>query len=613
MDQVKQVAERIKELREVTGKSQEEMAKATGKSLADYQKAEEGEKDFSFTFLFKCASAFGIDVSELVSGESPRLKTYQLVRKGAGEKLPEKSEFQYYNLNFLKRDKIAQPYFVTAKYRPEFENAPINTTSHEGEEFDYVLKGTLKIQIGEYTEVLGEGDSITYDSSREHGMVAMGGDCDFLAVVVPPKGKNADEIVGHPETALAVPAAQKYAYEKKPVYEKFIKVRENDKGGLEKIEFVHKKDFNFAFDVVDYLGETKPHKLAMLWVSKDHEERRFTFRDMKENSARAANYFKSLGIGKGDRVMLVLKRHHQFWSAILGLHKLGAVAIPATNLLTTKDFEYRFNAAGVKALVITSDGNVSDQALAALPASPTVKHVMMACCVSEDRGQGSGVRGQGMKEGFLSYDAGLAASSPVFKKPTGKDGVNADVDPMLMYFTSGTTGYPKIANQPFSYALGHFTTAKYWHHADPDGLHFTISDTGWAKSVWGKLYGQWLCEAAFLTYDFDKFDTKDLLGMFAAHQITTFCAPPTMYRFFIKEDLKSFDLSSLRTATIAGEALNPEVFERFYEGTGLKLMEAYGQTEATMLVGNLVGMEPKPGSMGKPNPQYVVDLLAPGG
>ncbi|MDR2046425.1 MAG: AMP-binding protein [Clostridiales bacterium] len=363
------------------------------------------------------------------------------------------------------------------------------------------------------------------------------------------------------------------------------------------MEFIQKDNFNFAFDVVDYLGEKKPDKLAMLWLGGDKEERRFTFRDMMENSARAANFFKSLGVKKGDRVMLVLKRRHQFWSAILGLHKIGAAAIPATDLLTRKDFEYRFNAAGVKLLVVTGDGDAARQAALALPNSPTVENIVI-----------SGGKKKGLN--FPDYDEGLAAASAKFERPSGDGDVNCYNDSMLMYFTSGTTGYPKIAAQPFTYALGHFVTAKYWHNVDPDGLHFTISDTGWGKAVWGKLYGQWLCEAAVFTYDFDRFEAQDILPLFKNYGITTFCAPPTMYRFFIKEDLKNYDLSSLKHATTAGEALNPEVFEQFYKATGLKLAEGYGQTETTLTVATLAGMEPKPASMGKPTPQYNIDIIS---
>jgi acetyl-CoA synthetase len=606
MNKVKQVAERIKDLRVITGKTSEEMAVLTDVSLKEYVDAENGKTDFSFTFLFKCAEAFNIDVSDLISGESPKLSTYQLVRKGGGDALPPKKEFNYYNLNFLKKGKIAQPYLVTAKYSKDIENSPISVTEHEGEEFDYVLKGRLKIQIDDYVEILDEGDSIYYDSGKKHGMIAVDGrDAEFIAVVIAPKGQDISEVEKKTATAHGAEHTQKYSYAQKPVYERFAKLDEDENGALKNIEFIQDDDFNFAFDVVDYLGKSKPDKLAMLWLGKNKEERRFTFSDMAANSARAANYFKSLGIKKGDRVMLVLKRHHQFWSAILGLHKLGAAAIPATNLLTKKDFEYRFNAAGVKAIVVTSDGDVANQAAMALKNSPTVERIMIANAY----GDKTAPKGGDNNAEFLDYDEGLKNSSPIFEKPKGADGVNCHKDSMLMYFTSGTTGYPKIAAQPFTYALGHFVTAKYWHNVDPDGIHFTISDTGWGKAVWGKLYGQWLCEAAIFTYDFDKFEAADILPLFKKYGITTFCAPPTMYRFFIKEALKNYDLSSLKRATTAGEALNPEVFDQFYKATGLKLTEGYGQTETTLTVATLTGMEPKPASMGKPTPQYNVDII----
>lgn len=377
------------------------------------------------------------------------------------------------------------------------------------------------------------------------------------------------------------------------IYEKFVKVKEDENGSLCEISFCPPDNFNFGFDVMDALAEKTPDKNALIWVSVDGINKNFTFAQLKEYSNKAANLFASLGIKKGDRVMLVLKRHYQFWFAILGLHKLGAVAIPATNQLMKKDYSYRFNAAGVTAIVATADGEVTQHIEDALPDSPTVSVKLIA---------------NGTRDGWMSFDELLEQQSPVFERATGKDAVLID-DPMLMYFTSGTTGYPKIAVHSSKYALGHIVTARWWHDVDPDGIHFTISDTGWGKAAWGKLYGQWLCETAIFVYDFDRFHAEDILPMFSKYKITTFCAPPTMYRFFIQEDLTKYDLSTLRHCTIAGEALNPEVFKKFYEATGIKLMEGFGQTETTLLIANLVGMTPKPGSMGKPTPQYDVDII----
>ena len=333
----------------------------------------------------------------------------------------------------------------------------------------------------------------------------------------------------------------------------------------------------------------------MLHVANDMTERRFTFKDMKDGSSQAANYFTSLGIKRGDRVMLVLKRHYQFWFAILGLHKLGAIAIPATNQLLTHDFTYRFQAAGVSAIVCTADGDTAHQAEQAIDelGLPITKIVA-----------------NGTREGWHSFDEEYNLFSRRFVREA--DAPCGD-DPMLMFFTSGTTGYPKIAMHSYKYALGHFVTAKYWHWVQPDGLHFTISETGWGKALWGKLYGQWLCEGAVFTYDFDRFDASKILPMFAKYHITTFCAPPTMYRMLIKQDLSQYDLSSIQHATTAGEALNPEVFYQFRKATGLQIAEGYGQTEMTLGIGNLTGNLMKPGSMGKPIPGYGIDLVDPDG
>jgi len=595
-NQVIQIAERIRGLRQMLGYSVEQMALQTDTDPKDYARLEEGESDFSFTFLYKCAKAFGIDITALLTGDMPTLSGYSIVRKGEGLPLERRKGFQYSHLASFFKNKSTQPFLVVAPADAAAENNEIALSTHEGEEFDYILSGSLKFRIDGHTEILHAGDSVYYNSGTGHGMVAAGGEkCEFLAIVIDPKGRALSP-AEHQQSGTAAVPTEKAIYNK-PVYEKFVKVKENAQGQLEDIAFTPTDNFNFAFDVVDVLGTAKPDKTAMVWVSREHEDRKFTFGDMMRYSAKAANYFTSMGIKKGDRVMLVLKRHYQFWFAILGLHKVGAVVIPATNLLTQKDFEYRFNAAGVSAIVCTADGETAMHADAALPESPTVKVRMIA---------------NGTREGWDSFDAGVEAAPAVFRRPIGQAGTCKD-DDMLMYFTSGTTGYPKIAAHSFTYPLGHFVTAKYWHNVDPDGLHCTVADTGWGKAVWGKLYGQWLCEAAVFTYDFDKFDAADILPMFAKYQFTTFCAPPTIFRFFIKEDLAKYDLSSLKYATIAGEALNPEVFNQFYSATGVKLMEGFGQTETTLTICNLIGMTPKPGSMGKPNPQYDIELLTPDG
>ena len=588
-NQVREISERLKGLRKIIGISKEEMAKVTGVSSEEYIKAEAGERDFSFSFLQKCAKKFGIDITELISGEGPKLTGYEVVRSGEGLNLDRKSEFTYQNLAYSFKNKLAQPYYVTAKYDGEVSDDDIHVSTHAGEEFDYVIKGKLKVKVGNHIEVLNEGDSIYYDSKLEHGMVPVGEDAVFMAMVMG-SDREKDE-----HKHMEMRKLSKNAFDKNVdlVFKKFVDVKENDEGQLEEISFKPTLDFNFGFDVVDYLGTNKPDKLAMLWVSKNKEEKRFTFGDMKRDTSRAANYFKSLGIKKGDKVMLVLKRHYQFWTAIVALHKIGAVVIPATNLLTKKDYEYRFDAARVSTVICTAEDGVTEQVDLAVPNSPTLKNKIIA---------------NGDREGWSSFDTEILKFSDVFDRPTGEDTLSKD-DMMLMYFTSGTTGYPKIATHDFTYPLGHLVTARYWHNVQQDGIHFTISDTGWGKAVWGKLYGQWLSEAAVFTYDFDRFKADDILPMFEKYKITTFCAPPTMYRFFIQEDISKYDLSSLVHCTIAGEALNPEVFNKFYECTGLKLMEGFGQTETTLAVANLIGMEPKPGSMGKPTPQYNIEII----
>ncbi len=377
---------------------------------------------------------------------------------------------------------------------------------------------------------------------------------------------------------------------------KYVLTAKDENGLLQDIKFQNDENFNFAYDVVDVLGKTKPDKLAMLHISNDGKERRITFKDMMVYSNKAANYFRYLGIKRGDRVMLVLKRHYQFWFAIIALHKIGAVAIPATNLLVKKDFEYRFKAGKVDAVLCTADGKVAVEVERASKSYDGLKAKIMV--------------GQSTLKGWRNFNRDIRFFSSEFKKPAGAPGGN---DPMLMFFTSGTTSYPKIAEHTYKYALGHYITARYWQQVDPEGIHFTISDTGWGKALWGKLYGQWLCEAAVFTYDFDEFYANHILEMIEKYKITTFCAPPTVYRVLVHMNLDKFDLSSLQNVTTAGEALNPEIFEKFYRKTGMRIMEGFGQTETTLTVGNLVGMTPKPGSMGKPSPQYDVQIMGTDG
>ena len=585
---IREVAERIRELREVSGFTVEEMAQRTNLSVEEYIQCEAGNRNLSIAFLYRCTLSFGVDMGDLLEGRSPKLRSYDLTRKGGGQRIEEAHHMIGYNLAADFRNRIALPLYMEIKYREGAEYEDIELVTHEGQECDIVISGHMKIQIGSRSEVLHPGDTIYYDSSTPHGMIAVNGeDCSFYAIVL----SNSAAREGEAAAAVAMPDTKFRAPDNQPrIYRKFID-RTVEDGLLKAISFKDEEKFNFAFDVVDELGSTKPEKLAMLHISEDGTERRFTFQDMKKESARAANYFKSMGIKRGDRVILVLKRHYQFWFAVLGLHKLGAVAIPATNQLLEKDFTYRFEAGKVKAILCTADGDVANAVDKAAAKSPMLEHKIIV---------------NGSRDGWRNFDEEYKMFSSHFDRmedaPRGSD-------PMLMFFTSGTSGYPKLAAHNYKYPLGHFITAKYWHRVNPDGLHLTISDTGWAKSMWGKLYGQWLCEAAIFVYDFDRFDAEKILPLFAKHHITTFCAPPTMYRMLAKQDLSRFDLSSIEHASTAGEALNPEVYRQFLNATGLPILEGFGQSESTLIIGNLNGSDHKLGSMGEPVPLYDVHLL----
>jgi len=585
---IREVAARIRELREISGFTVEEMAARTNLSVEEYIACEAGKRNLSIAFLYRCTLSFGVDFGDLLEGRSPKLRSYDLTRKGEGQRIEEAHHMVGYNLAADFRNRIALPLYMEMKYRPGAEYQDIELVSHEGQECDIVIRGHMKIQIGSHTEILHAGDTIYYDSATPHGMIAVDGeDCAFYAIVL----SNSAAREGEAAAVVATPDTKRVAPDKKKrIYRRFID-RVVEDGLLKEISFKGEEQFNFAFDVVDALAAEQPEKLAMLHIAEDMTERRFTFLDVKKESARAANYFKSLGIRRGDRVMLVLKRHYQYWFAMMGLHKLGAVAIPATNQLLEKDFTYRFQAANVKAILCTADGNVSAAVDAAAAKCPCVQHKILV---------------NGTREGWRDFNEEYAMFSSHFDR---KEDSPCGSDPMLMYFTSGTSGYPKLAAHNYKYPLGHFITAKYWHRVNPDGLHLTISDTGWAKSAWGKLYGQWLCEAPIFVYDFDRFDAEKILPMFARYHITTFCAPPTMYRMLAKQDLSRFDLSSIEHASTAGEALNPEVYRQFQKATGLNIMEGFGQSESTLIIGNLNGNDHKLGSMGKPVPLYDVHLL----
>jgi len=580
--QLMDIAARIRDMRDILGYSCREMAEFTEVAEDTYRAYETGTVDLPFTFLHKCAGAFGVEITVLLEGRSAKLSGYTVTRKGKGLVTASEDGITIQDMAPMFRKKLATPYWVTYQYSADLQDKPIHTVTHAGQEFNLVVKGAMRVRVGDHEEVLREGDSIFFKSSTPHGQLAIDGqDCVFLSMIM------ASDVTDQP---LYIGSGKK-RQDEKLLCHKYIKAEEDENGVMKGISFADEDTYNFAFDTVDAIARREPEKLAMVHVANDMTERRFTFKDFKDASAQSANYFKSLGIKRGDRVMLVLKRHYQFWFAILGLHKLGAIAIPATNQLMEKDFVYRFQAADVSAVLCTADGDTAYQVeLAEKTANMNLTKILVG----------------GVREGWHDYNSEYGLFSRRYVRtadaPCGSD-------PMLMLFTSGTTGYPKMATHSYKYALGHYVTAKYWHLCERGGLHFTISETGWGKALWGKLYGQWLCEGAVFTYDFDRFEADKILPMFAKYNITTFCAPPTMYRMLIKQDLSMYDLSSIHHATTAGEALNPEVFYQFEKATGLRIHEGFGQTEMTLGIANLYGANIKPGAMGKPVPGYGIDIV----
>lgn len=351
--------------------------------------------------------------------------------------------------------------------------------------------------------------------------------------------------------------------------------------------------FNFAYDVVDAYAQEDPGKVALVWCNDHGEERTFTYADLKRQSDKAASFFHAAGIRKGDYVMLTLKSRYEFWFCILGLHKLGAVAVPATHMLTAQDIAYRIETAQLKMIVSIAEDGVPDYVDEAVRQSGTdVIRVLVT----------------GRRDGWVDLRKELQAAPDTFARPMGDD-APATNDIMLAYFSSGTTGFPKMVCLDYTYPLGHIITAAYWQNVSDDGLHYTVADSGWGKCVWGKLYGQWIAGSAVFVYDYDRFDAKNMLAKASQHGVTTFCAPPTVYRFLIKEDLGQYNFGTLSYAVTAGEPLNASVYERFLEATGLRLMEGYGQTETVLCIGTFPWMEPKPGSMGKPAPCYDIAIV----
>ena len=583
--QIAEVTARIREMRSVMGLSPEETAALVGVSHEQYERYEAGAEDLPFSFIYNCARVFKMELTELLEGNNARLSSYTITRKGKGQLTSKEDGIELRDLAPLFRDKLSVPLWVTYEYSEELQNLPIHTSVHNGQEFDYIVSGSLKVKVGDHCTVLEEGDSIYYDSSTPHGMIATGGrDCVFIAMILHGEKSGVDE------SEVAATLTPDKLTEPLAI-EEFVSCSTSANGVPESLSFKNIDNYNFAFDTIDRIATDHPDKLAMIYVGDDFSEKKITFRQLMRASNRCANYFTSLGIRKGDRVMLILKRHWQFWYAILGLHKIGAVAIPAMCQLKEHDLDFRFRTGQISAVLCTADGSVASEVDAALEHYDGIKARIMV---------------HGKREGWRSFEDEFKMYSTHYDR--SKSGAGGD-DPMLMIFTSGTTGYPRLVSHSYKYALGHYMTARYWHGVDPEGVHFTISETGWAKALWGKLYGQWMCEGCILSYDFDRFKASDVLTLMAKYRVTSFCCPPTMYRLLLAENISDYDLSALKEATTAGEALNTEAYYRFEHETGLKIRQGFGQTETPLCIATLRGMQNKEGSMGKPVPGFDIDLM----
>ena len=590
MENLKQIGTRVQGIRTEANYSVEQMASALGITPEEYISYETGSAEAPFSFFYKFAEIFNIEISSVLSGEDSNLSSYTITRSGEGFSLARRPGFSYLHQAIHMKNRVGEPFVITAPF--EGEKPELKFSTHSGQEFILILEGSLLIVLKEKEELLNTGDTIYFDGRSPHALTARNGkSCKFLSIVMHTHAEESEEENCAGKTLRnEPPAGEKGTL----LYQKYMKELRNEAGELEKVEFNIPENFNFAFDVLDHLAQKNPDKLAMRWVSNTKECRDLTFRDISENSSRTANLFHSLGIRKGDRVMLIVRRHYQFWYLLNALHKLGAVVIPAPVQLLGHDIEYRINKAQVKCVVCTAGDGVCEAVDSVADKTPSLKWKLTV---------------NGERDGWMNYDAMYGNFPAKFARPEN----HRSTDPLLIFFSSGTTGYPKMVEHDHAYPIGHIMTARHWHKVDPNGIHFTVADTGWGKALWGKIYGQWLCEAAVFTYDFDRFHAADLLPMFKQYGITTFCAPPTIFRFLVKEDLTQYDFSTLQHVTTAGEAMPPEVSESFARVSGLLPYEGFGQTETTLTIATLANTAPRPGSMGKANPQYEVVLLDPDG
>ena len=590
MEHLRQIGMRVREVRVQANLTEESMALKLGVTPQEYRAFENGTEEAPFSFYYRISELFGIDISSIISGFESHLSFYTVTRRGEGFSLERRHGFSYLHQAIHMRDRVGEPFIITAPY--EGGNPEMIYSTHPGQEFILILEGSLLVRLKDKQEVLHQGDTLYFEGCYPHALTAVTeAGCKFLSIVMHKEGRD---ICAGSMVSGESKSKEDLSEDRPLLYQKFMTEVRDEESNLVKVDFHVPENFNFAYDVLDHMAEHYPEKLAMKFVANDKSCRDFTFRDLSENSASAANLFYSLGLRKGDRVMLITRRHYQFWYLLNAFHKLGAVVIPSPVQLQGHDIEYRVNKAQVKCVVCTAGDGVCDCVDSVADKLPSLKWKLTV---------------NGTRDSWMDFDAMYGNFSPVFpRNPSLKS-----TDPMLIFFSSGTTGYPKMVEHDYTYPLGHIMTARHWHKVVPSGLHFTVADTGWGKALWGKIYGQWLCESAVFTYDFDRFHAADLLPMFKQYGITTFCAPPTIFRFLVKEDLSQYDFSTLKHVTTAGEAMPPEVSDAFRRASGLIPHEGFGQTETAMSIGTFDTVKPRSGSMGKANPQYDVVLLDPEG
>ena len=583
----KEIRDRIRDLRESHDYSIEYMANANNIPASVYTAYESGEKPLNYAFIYTCAQVFNIDINELIQGGVPDISTFAVTRAGEGvESRNEAHHMLVSNLAPKFRNRMVEPLLVTAEYDPANETAPIELTTHIGQEFDYILEGKLRYQIGEDTCILSAGDTMFFDSSIPHGMVAVGGKfCRFLAAMVSPEDIDFSTVRSSQRTDTSDVS------ETKNIWEDYVEVEESADGSPVSVSFKNTDTFNFSYDIVDKLADIYPDRLALVHISSDRTERRFTFKDIKKKSGRAANYLTSLGIKKGDRVMLVMRRSWQFWPIMIALGKIGAIAVPVTWQLNPKDYHYRFRNARINAIIACNDSEILDKIDEAAS-----KYGRSLVKISVD----------GAKEGWCDFDSGYDKMSARFLRSGDS---SCGTDPMLMIFQSYSDDMAQPCCFDCRYPLASFVSAKYWNNIEPGSLSLAVSDTAWAKALWGKLYGPWMCGAGVFVYDFRTLRLADMMNYITDYKISSLTAPASMLRAMLNEDISHFDLSALKTVCNIGEDLDPDIFHIFHDVAGMDLRNGYGQAETSLLTGDFNGREPVAGSIGTANPMYEIRLL----